>query len=332
MSNPWFRMYHEFATDPKVQMLSEADQRRYVMLLCLRCSNEGVTLHDDEVAFLLRISNEEWQATKVVLLAKNLIDEDNLPVNWDKRQFKSDNSTERVRRCRKRKKERELALEMASDAARETDGNACNVTVTPPDTETDTDTYNQDAREINDRARDAVSELLEKSSAEGRAPPGATSKQRTGKFLMAEDWEPSDSYLGLQVAAGHDPKDLDWIVSEFVDYWTFTPDKNHLRDQTGWELLLSAQIKLKSKPKTKGGHTGHKKTQNSQSSGENRHYGARLVQSAPKAWSQAYRAFDSKKPEPVTEEVRRRTQAAQAEAMAKLGKLTGSRSARGANP
>ena len=29
----WFRMYAEFATDPKVQMLSEADQRRYIMLL-----------------------------------------------------------------------------------------------------------------------------------------------------------------------------------------------------------------------------------------------------------------------------------------------------------
>ncbi len=332
MSNPWFRMYHEFATDQKVQMLSEADQRRYVMLLCLRCSNEGVTLHDDEVAFLLRITDEEWQATKVVLLRKNLIDEDNLPTNWDKRQFKSDNCKERVRACRKRKKERELALKMASDAAREADGNACNVTVTAPDTETDT--YTQDAREINERARDAVSELLEKSSAEGRAPPGAISKPWTGKFLMAEDWEPSDSYLGLQVAAGHDPKDLDWIVSEFVDYWTFTPDKNHLRDQTGWELLLSAQIKLKSKPKSKpkSGYSVQKKTQNGQSSGDNRHFGGRVVQSPPKAWSQAYRTFDTKKPEPVTEEVRRRTQAAYSAAMAKVGKLTGSRSARGANP
>lgn len=29
MANPWFRMYSEFATDAKVQMLSEAMQRRY---------------------------------------------------------------------------------------------------------------------------------------------------------------------------------------------------------------------------------------------------------------------------------------------------------------
>ena len=72
MANPWFRMYAEFATDPKVQMMSEADQRRFVMLLCLRCSNDDVTLHDDEVAFQLRISNEEWAATKAVFVAKNL--------------------------------------------------------------------------------------------------------------------------------------------------------------------------------------------------------------------------------------------------------------------
>lgn len=123
---PWFRMYSEFATDPKVQMLSEVDQRRFVMLLCLRCSNGDVTLHDDEIAFQLRISSEEWAETKRRLQAKNLIDDDNLPTSWDKRQYRSDSSKERVSRHRERKKQ---------EAQR-----SCNVTVTPPDTETDTDT------------------------------------------------------------------------------------------------------------------------------------------------------------------------------------------------
>ena len=57
--NQWFRLYSEFATDPKVQMMSEADQRRFIMLLCMRCSNGDETLHDDEIAFQLRISEEE---------------------------------------------------------------------------------------------------------------------------------------------------------------------------------------------------------------------------------------------------------------------------------
>lgn len=122
MSNAWFRLYHEFATDPKVQMMSEADQRRYVMLLCLRCSNGDETLHDDEIAFQLRISDDEWNSTKQRLLQRGLIDELCNPCGWDKRQFSSDSSTARVSEHRARKKQ------------------ACNVTETPPDTDTDTDT------------------------------------------------------------------------------------------------------------------------------------------------------------------------------------------------
>ena len=121
MSNPWFRMYAEFMNDPKVQMLSEVDQRRYTMLLCARCNGDE-TLHETEAAFLLRISDEEYLATKARLMAKNLIDDDNRPVAWDKRQYASDSSTARVAAHRERMKR------------------PCNVTVTPPDTDTDTDT------------------------------------------------------------------------------------------------------------------------------------------------------------------------------------------------
>ncbi len=105
MANQWFRMYHEFATDPKVQMLSETDQRRYVMLLCLKCCNDDVTLHEDEVAFQLRISNEELQATKRVLVEKGLVGEALQPTAWDKRQYKSDSSATRVARHRAKRKE-----------------------------------------------------------------------------------------------------------------------------------------------------------------------------------------------------------------------------------
>ena len=120
MQNQWFRMYAEFATYPKVQMMSESYQRRFVMLLCIRC-NGDVTLQDEEVAFQLRISNEEWAETKAVFVAKELIDSDNSPLAWDRRQFVSDSSAARVAKHREKKK------------------TACNVTVTPPDTDTDTE-------------------------------------------------------------------------------------------------------------------------------------------------------------------------------------------------
>ena len=125
----WFRMYGEFANDPKVQMLSEKDQRRLIMLFCLKC-NDDVTLQDEEVTFQLRISNEEWQQTKALFVAKNFIDKDNNILNWDKRQYRSDTSAERVRRHREKKKQ------------------ACNVTVTAPDTETDTETDTDTDTEI----------------------------------------------------------------------------------------------------------------------------------------------------------------------------------------
>ena len=140
MANPWFRMYSEFSTDPKVQMLSESNQRRLVMLLCLRC-NGNVTLHDDEVAFQLRISNDEWSATKSLFIEKKFINEHIEILNWDKRQFSSDSSKNRVAAFRERKN-----IEKTGDYKNKPDGNddvtlhVTNSNAVDTDTDTDTDT------------------------------------------------------------------------------------------------------------------------------------------------------------------------------------------------
>lgn len=105
MANPWFRLYSEFAHDPKVQMLSEAMQRRYVMLMCLRCSETLETLHETEIAFQLRLSAEELDETKKLFISKNFIDKHWNLLNWDKRQFVSDSSTMRVAKHRNKKKQ-----------------------------------------------------------------------------------------------------------------------------------------------------------------------------------------------------------------------------------
>lgn len=164
MSNPWFRMYSEFATDPKVQMLSEKDQRRYIMLLCLRCSNADVTLHETEIAFQLRITDEELAATKQVLLTKGLINDDFTPTAWDKRQYVSDSSAKRVAAHRARKK---------ATAKR-----ACNVTVTPPDTDTDTD---------------IKPTHTPGGPASADPEPGATSP--TGLETLGLEWQPDNAML-----------------------------------------------------------------------------------------------------------------------------------------
>jgi hypothetical protein len=105
MANPWFRLYSEFAHDPKIQMLSEAMQRRYVMLLCLKCSETLETLHETEIAFQLRLSEAELIETKQLFISKNFIDKQWNLLNWDKRQFVSDSSTMRVRKYRDKKKQ-----------------------------------------------------------------------------------------------------------------------------------------------------------------------------------------------------------------------------------
>ncbi len=128
MANPWFRMYAEFATDPKVQSMPEAMQRRLTMLLCLRCSNVLATLQDDELQCALRIGNDELAETKALFIRKGFIDDAWNLLNWDKRQFNSDSSTERSRKHREGKK-----VQANADATQ------CNVAATPPDTETDTE-------------------------------------------------------------------------------------------------------------------------------------------------------------------------------------------------
>jgi hypothetical protein len=117
MANQWFRLYGEFSHDPKVQMLSETDQRRLIMLFCLRC-NGDVTLQDEEVTFQLRISDDEWSKSKATFIARGFINEDNEVLNWDKRQYVSDSSAERVAKYR---------------AKKSNDVTLSNVTVTPPE-------------------------------------------------------------------------------------------------------------------------------------------------------------------------------------------------------
>lgn len=142
MSNPWFRMYAEFVHDPKVQMLSESMQRRYVMLMCLRCSNALVTLHETEVAFALRISDEDLAATKALFVAKGFIDSSWNLLNWEKRQFASDSSAARVAKHRALKKQADeesgnvaVTLPKRKDNAPDSDTDTDKKTSTPPSAE-----------------------------------------------------------------------------------------------------------------------------------------------------------------------------------------------------
>ena len=100
----WIRLYQSWSSDPKVQRLSETDQRRHVMLLLMRAEGNLESAADDEIAFFMRISEKEWTETKDTFIKKGLMSDNasgyDIPA-WGRRQPKWDHSSERVKLWRK---------------------------------------------------------------------------------------------------------------------------------------------------------------------------------------------------------------------------------------
>ncbi len=126
--NAWFRFYSEFASDPKVQSMSESMQRRLVMLFCLRSTDTLQTLAEDDLAFALGISAAKLKKTKTNFVLRGFIDENWKLLNWDRRQFRESSEgapaalsdAERARRYRERKSSRQRdASRDGRDASRD---------------------------------------------------------------------------------------------------------------------------------------------------------------------------------------------------------------------
>ena len=119
----WFRLYDEILDDPKMMALSAKEFQTWILLLCL--ANRETAGKRGEIcrsfATISRQLHGENRTISQILkrfIEMGLIVENGQSikiVNWDKRQFKSDDVLQRVKRYR-------------------------NVTVTSPDTDTDTDT------------------------------------------------------------------------------------------------------------------------------------------------------------------------------------------------
>lgn len=112
----WFRFYHDALDDPKVQRLPGDTFKFWVNLLCLASRSEErglITKTVEDIAFDLRVRDDEAAAMLADLIARGLIEEhvEGIePHNWDKRQFKSDNVAERVERHRAKQKDADVTL------------------------------------------------------------------------------------------------------------------------------------------------------------------------------------------------------------------------------
>ncbi len=112
----WFRFYSEVVRDPKVQRLPGSTFKHWVNILCLASDNDprGCVPSVKDISFHLRLSEGKASFVLRELIRSGLVDEVDGRYEmhgWERRQFVSDNVTERVRKHRR------------------------NVSETPPDTE-----------------------------------------------------------------------------------------------------------------------------------------------------------------------------------------------------
>jgi hypothetical protein len=118
----WFRFYNETIDDPKMRKLDDKSFRIFVFLLCLASESKErgkIFEPDEDIIWRLRIKEKDYRKAISILESLDIISYENnvLIINkWEKRQFESDGSTERVKRFRERKR---------------------NVAETPPDTDTE---------------------------------------------------------------------------------------------------------------------------------------------------------------------------------------------------
>lgn len=100
----WCRLYGEMVDDAKLKLLAFEDRWHYVALLCLK--TQGVLdgarpeLLDRSVCAKLGLGAREADEVRRRLIEVDLIDQQWQPLGWDRRQFRSDNSTARVQAWR----------------------------------------------------------------------------------------------------------------------------------------------------------------------------------------------------------------------------------------
>lgn len=127
----WFRLYNRMIDDDKLRLLAFEDRWHFVALCCLK--SDGLLDEPDSdirtrrVAVKLGVQVRELDEISRRLREVGLVDEHLQPIAWDDLQFRSDNSTDRVKKYRE-KQQRNAAQRLR------------NVSETVQETEAETDT------------------------------------------------------------------------------------------------------------------------------------------------------------------------------------------------
>lgn len=143
----WFRLYHRVIDDEKIRLLAFEDRWHFIAVCCLKADGLLDEPESDlkwrKVAVKLGVQLRELDEIKRRLLEVGLVDAEMQPTAWDELQYRSDTSTERVRKFREKSKVK---------VAETLDETPRNVSVAAQDTETESDTETSSLRS-DERAR-----------------------------------------------------------------------------------------------------------------------------------------------------------------------------------
>jgi hypothetical protein len=243
----WFRLDDDIINDPKILLLPEPLRWIWISFLCIASKNGGAIPKIEIVALSLRVKPTRAAEYLTRLVNAGLIDRTETgfePHNWNGRQFKSDVSTERVKRCRELKR---------------------NVSVTPPETEAETQTEAQpekkETREdaLDDWPRDYREQFWQ-------AYPNKVGKPKAlGKLdgIRKRGVVFSDIMDGLARYIRAKPNDRSWLNPETFlnqERWTDQPapqgnpnGKNNGHHEKLGYSGLAAQIRQRNAERENGG-------------------------------------------------------------------------------
>lgn len=159
--------------------------------MCLASKNEGVLPPFEDMALLLRMKREKLQPELETLINAGLLDHSDagiMPHNWSGRQYKSDVSTERVKRFRNEQR---------------------NVSETPPDTEQNRiREARADALSSPDWPKDFRDQFWERYPNKVGKP---VAMQKLDRIKRRGDVRWADLMGGLDAYIKNKPIDRDWL-------------------------------------------------------------------------------------------------------------------------
>jgi len=184
----WLRLYTEIKNDRKLRRLPPAQRWLWVVILTmskesprqgLLLLSEGVPVTAEDMADAAAVPFEEVQDGLKAFEALKMLEKSNDVwhlVNWDKRQFVSDNSSDRVKKHRSKQKEKTVSSINNETLQKQN----CNVSETPPETETETETDHNDNDDDNAREEENFVKVYE---------------QEFGRLISPSEMENLQSYV-----------------------------------------------------------------------------------------------------------------------------------------